>query len=274
VAQGARLGRLQELDEHPPLFPDALLERQLDRAGDRVDALDRRRELGGHRLCGIARETQEGLGIVELDLAVADLGHAALVGDDLPGECNRVGEQVAFVDRIEELRALELLRGHRIAADDHVDGHVEWHHPRQALRAACAGNQPELDLRQCDLRARRRHPVMAAERQLETPTHAYRMDGGDDRLGGAFDPADDGAEVRFGKRLGRVELADVGATGEGLARAGDDDRRDCRIGLRLAHAFHDAGAQLMAETVDRRIRQRDDRDAVLGGVLGLGHVSL
>ena len=45
-------------------------------------------------------------------------------------------------------------------------------------------------------------------------------------------------------------------------------------GFRLPQGFDDAGAQLMTEPVDRRIRQRDDRDAVLGAVLGLGHVCL
>jgi hypothetical protein len=57
--------------------------------------------------------------------------------------------------------AFELLGGDRVAADDHVDRHLQRNDARQSLRAAGTGHQPELDFRQGDLGTGHGHAVVA-----------------------------------------------------------------------------------------------------------------
>ncbi len=63
--------------------------------------------------------------------------------------------------------------------------------------------------------------------------------------------------------LGRAEFADIGAAGKPRSRADQNDGRNLRIGIRALHARHQCLAQFDAKTIDGRIVEREDGDAVL-----------
>ena len=66
---------------------------------------------------------------------------------------------------------------------------------------------------------------------------------------------------RLGQRLRRVELADVGAGRERLARADEHDRLDAPSAFARSTPATMRAAQRVAEAVDRRVVERDDGDA-------------
>ena len=69
-------------------------------------------------------------------------------------------------------------------------------HARQPLRAAGAGQDAELHLRQARSRRRGvRHPKVAAHRELQPAAHAGAADRGDDRLAARLDRADHRAQA-------------------------------------------------------------------------------
>jgi hypothetical protein len=253
VAQGLRLRRLHEVHEGLALDPHALVEGLGDGGGDGVDALQRRREVLRDGADGVAGELEETFRVRVVDLQVAHALQRPLLLHRLFGEGQRAGLQVALDELVEERRALQLLGGNDGPGNDHVERRLRPEQARQALRAAGAGQDAELHFRQRDLRAGHGDAVVAAERQLEAAAHAGAADGGDDRLGGRLDDADHGVEVRFGQRLGRIELADIGAAGEGLGAADQHDGLYGRVGHRFVEAGDEAAAQLVAEAVDRRV---------------------
>ena len=71
--------------------------------------------------------------------------------------------------------------------------------------------------------------------------------------------------------LGRAELADVGAAGEGLAGPGEHDRLDGGIGGGAVEPLYDAAPQLVPEAVDGRVVQSDHGDAGARRVSGQCH---
>jgi hypothetical protein len=209
MAKRARLGRLHQVQEQLALARHSLFERQLDRSLDRLDASRRRREVLRHRARRVQRELQEGLGVIMLDLQVAHLRQAELVGNRLAGKRNGRLDDVAVDDLIEKLRSLEFLGLHRRARDDHVGRHLERDDARQSLRAAGAGQDAELDLGQRDLRAGSGHAKMAAKRQLEAAAHRNAVDRRDDRLARPLDRiritvCSDGSASAFGELNSRM----------------------------------------------------------------------
>ena len=62
--------------------------------------------------------------------------------------------------------------------------------------------------------------------------------------------------------FGGAELADVGAAGESLARADDDDGADTGVSLGTADAGQQLAPQVKTEAVDGRIVQAQDGDRV------------
>ncbi len=120
----------------------------------------------GHRLHALLRELQEGfgLGMGHIEIAYTADG---LVRHGL-GECLRRAGEVILGDDIEQRGALECRRGHGGAGDDHVDRGLEPHETRKSLRAAGAGNQAELHFGEGDFGIRQCHPVVAAQRELES----------------------------------------------------------------------------------------------------------
>ena len=126
---------------------------------------------------------------------------------------------------------------------DRVAGEVEQQRapepdePRQALRAAAAGDEAELDLRLPELRVLRRDADVAAHRELEAAAEAEPVDRRDERRARRvhpraelLDPARRAALLRLRRRLAeRRELRDVRAGDEGaVARALEHDRAHAR----------------------------------------------
>ena len=112
--------------------------------------------------------------------------------------------------------------------------------------------------------------VVRTQRQLQAATHAHAVHGRDHRLGGVLDADDDGQQVGFLDRLGRAELADVRAARKRLAGTGQHDGLDRGVVLGLLQRFDDGLAGGQAQTVDRRVVQRDDGDVAVDLVLS-GH---
>ena len=91
----------------------------------------------------------------------------------------------------------------------------------QALRAAAAREQAQVDLRQADLRRGRGDPVVGAERDFEAAAQRGAVDGCDDGLGGIIQDGEDrGSRVLRGVA---AELGDVRAGDEGAAGADEHD---------------------------------------------------
>ena len=146
----------------------------------------------------------------------------------------------------------------RIAGQDHRHRLVEADEARQALGAAGAGDQAELDLGQAEPCARRRHPEMAAERDFEAAAERRAVHRGDHRLFARLDRRDHVERGRLSRRL--AELADVGAGNEGAPGADDDDRGGAGIRPRPRHRIDETGPQREAQRIDRRIVDGDDGD--------------
>jgi hypothetical protein len=211
-----------------------------------------------------------------VDRALAHPGQRPHVGNGF-GKGNGCRQQVGagIEHAVEQRCAGQFVGQDRRAGEDHVQRGFKAQHARQALRAARAWQQAQLDFGQRDLRAARRHPVVAAQRQLKAAAHAHAVDGRDNRLDRAFGDGDQGVQRRFGKGLGRIEFTDVGAAREHLAGARDDDRRDCRVGLGLPDARNKGSAGGQAKAIDGRVVQRDDGNAAVDLIVGahVGYVS-
>ena len=145
-------------------------------------------------------------------------------------ERQRARHQLAFDHLIEQCRLRQFFGGYRRAGNDHVQRHFQTEHTWQTLRTASARQDAKFDFGQRDLRARGSNPVMTAQCQLESTTHADRMDRCDDGLAGVFDHADQTMQRRLGKRARRIEFLDIGTARKGLAGTGNDDRLDLLIG--------------------------------------------
>src|SRR5690349_25034798 len=103
---------------------------------------------------------------------------------------------------------------------DHVERTLDADRAWQPLRAARAGQQPELHLRQRDLRIASCDAKVASERELESAAHADASDGGNDRLRACLYNADRRVERPLGFRLRRIALPDVrAARGSPISRA-------------------------------------------------------
>ena len=70
-----------------------------------------------------------------------------LLGDHLPREVERAGQQVALDDRIEDPRVAQFLRRDARAADDHLQRFLDSDDTRQPLGTARPGQDAELHLR-------------------------------------------------------------------------------------------------------------------------------
>ena len=92
---------------------------------------------------------------------------------------NRARHQVAFDDFVEQFlsgEARDKFALNGFARHDHVERSFNADHARQALRAACAGDQTELDFGQRDAGAGGGHAIVATERELEATAHGHAVD--------------------------------------------------------------------------------------------------
>ena len=177
----------------------------------------------------------------------------------------RAFQQIALRDFIDQPERLRLLGRNRVAAGHHLHRIRHRYDARQALRAAGAGQDAELDLGQAEQRLGRGDPVVAGERELEAAAEREAADRGDERLRHLVLAVVDVGQVGLDARA--VELLDVGAAGERLRRADEDHCLDRGILVGFLEVLHDRRAQRVGEAVDRRVVHADDGDAVAYCVL-------
>jgi hypothetical protein len=146
------------------------------------------------------------------------------------------------------------------------------HKPRQALRSASAGDDPQQHFGLPDLGAGYGHAIVARHGELQAAAQRRAVDGAHDRLGAIFDApqqrvyamraVDGNVAVRDG-----AEDLDIGAGDESVARADQHDGFDGRVGGGARDARVDAFGHAGAESVYGRIVYGDDGNVVLDGVL-------
>ena len=183
-----------------------------------------------------------------------------LGGHDAGDEPERVG--LAGVDRAPGQDQL-----HRLGL---ADG------PGQALRAAGARDDADLDLGLAELGVVAGHDHVAGHRQLAAATERVAADGRDERLADPPDAIPDVERAAGREALRRLvdELLDVGAGREGaLARPGDDDAPAGRVGV---EALEGRGEPLQERVVERvelgRPVERDERHVTSRLVLSRGAI--
>jgi hypothetical protein len=211
------------------------------------------------------------IGAPGLDRHLAQAAERPLLSDHALGEGDGFGQEIALDDRIDDTELQGLRRAHGIAGDDHLESGLEARDARQALDAAGAGDDADLDLGQAHLSARRGDPEVAAERHLEPAAERHAVDRRDHRLRARLQCRDGDTEARGLWRL--AELADVGACDEGLALADHDDCGNAGIGDGALDAVDHALPYRDAERVHRRVVDRENGDGALLGI-GDGHANL
>ena len=162
---------------------------------------------------------------------VAMAASGAMRGDRLGG-LQRLVEQVGGGDDPgDEARALGFLGAHHPAGQAHLHRLGLADRPGQALRAAHAGRDAELDLGLAEFGGVGGDDEVGHHRHLAAAAEREAGDRGDPRLAGRGDLLPAGEEVgavHVGEALG-LHFLDVGAGGEGLfAAAGEDEAAlDC-----------------------------------------------
>ena len=129
---------------------------------------------------------------------------------------------------------------------------------RQALRAAGARDDAELDFRQAAFRRRDGDAVMRRQRNFEPAAERRAVDRGDDRLRRVFHRVERLVEAGRGGRL--AEFGNVGAGDERPSVADDDDRLDGAVRFRRFDAAFEALADGLRQRVHWRGVDRNQRD--------------
>ncbi len=148
--------------------------------------------------------------------------------------------------------------------------------PRQPLRAFGSRHDPQVDLGQAEAGGRAGDTVVPRHRELEPAAERRAVDRHHHRLRAVLDERQELVEVR---RLGagpgrRLEVLEVGARDERLARPEHHERLDRRVRRKPPHGRGQLGGHVPAERVDRRIVDPDDGDrALLRNADSIGHVS-
>ena len=287
----AASGERRIFANHRELDPEREIDRQQqplvddlqDRARCRIvvislAAIDR---VGGrkrhHARLGIDRPTRQ----LEAVDVPGILGFAA--GLD-PIFC-RLDEFVRWHDRVDELHRLGALDTQLVTLEEELKRVRRLQHPRDARRAAGAGKQSDLDLRQAEpgLRILRRHAIVAGEAELEPTADRGAVDGGDPRFAAGLDAPIEQRELpalleKAFRRLllavlprectertrERLEQRQIGAGAERVFRRCNDDafhRGIARELLDEGRQFLDA---LARDHVHRAVRHvpGHERDAV------------
>ena len=173
------------------------------------------------------------------------------------------------MDAVDEPDAQGLLGVDEAAGEDQLLGHAQAADAGQPLRAAPAGDDPEVDLRLTELRAARRIADVARERELATAAEREAVQGRDRRLRhGLEQPSGLVTERPPLLRLAHVEPAhvlDVGTRDECLlAGARQDDRAGVIVAGELAEPFTKLRERGDVERVQRLLPvDGDDGDRAL-----------
>ena len=191
VAQRAAFGGEHEVGENLTLQNHAIVELFLGRGFNGFHALERRRQVFGHAFDHVAGELEVSIALRVLARQVFDQGHGRTIGVR-SGHFAGHG-QCFFGQAISRLGhgIKQLLAGQHgqhftldgFAADNHVQRRFHANHARQALCAARAGDQAQLDFGQSNGGARRSNAVVTAQSQLQAAAHGDRVDGRHNRLG-------------------------------------------------------------------------------------------
>jgi hypothetical protein len=174
---------------------------------------------------------------------------------------------------VHEPGLLRLLRADVLAGEDHVERHLQADNAWQPLRAADAGNEPELRLRKCEhcLGMIGRDAIPAREGEFESATHAGAVNGTDERNAKPLHSLE--PLLAFGTRALRhlggrkgQELVDVGAGDERVLLSADQHHTpDAHVALEGVEDLVELADDAVRELVDRLAAQvkGDDRDAVV-----------
>ncbi|MCY1242866.1 hypothetical protein D9M72_558580 [compost metagenome] len=111
---------------------------------------------------------------------------------------------------------------------------------------------------------------MATHRELQPAAHHHAVDRGHHRLLAGLHLRNHVHELGRCRRLGPVELADVGTAAEGPAAPCQHDREHCGIGLGAPDSLGDEAPIGQPEAVDGRVVHGQNGDAVAHFVAG-GH---
>ena len=239
VPKRTRFRRLCKLNEQLPLVTQAVVERHRDGRRHCIDAFEGGGKAAGHGADGVAGKLKQSICIRIVDDDVAHARQRALSDTGARSECQSALQQIAVDDGVEQCRVAKAFARHARAGNDHVQRGFDTDRAREPLRASCARQQTQPDLRECDLRVRHGDAEVAAECQLQSAAHAAAADRRDDGLFAGLGNGDDGGQRRFGARLWRGEFADVCATREQASGAGQNNRDDRRVGLGAIDPFDD-----------------------------------
>ena len=178
-------------------------------------------------------------------------------------------------DLVHEAHLLRRGRADLIALEQHLQRVRRWHEPRDALRAAGAGKEADLDLRQSDARLVRigDDAIVASQRQFETAAHAHAVDRGGHRFAAGLKatvderqllrPVDEGAHcgvLAFGLGATRVFLAcrlehrQVCARREALLARGEDGAFDRLVACDLVDDLAELADDFGVDHVHRTAR--------------------
>ncbi|MCY1441367.1 hypothetical protein D9M71_576800 [compost metagenome] len=162
--------------------------------------------------------------------------------------------------------ALGLAGRHHASGQAHLHGLGPADGTGQALGAADPRQHAEGDFRQAETGVVGGVYEVAHQRQLAAAAQRVAGDRGDDRLAPRGDAVGLGevvVVVDLRKLLVR-QFLDVRAGGEGLARTGEDDAADLRIGLQAVEHLVEFADQLRVERIQRLgAVQGDQGDALL-----------
>src|SRR5918995_3039370 len=173
------------------------------------------------------------------------------------------------MDRIDQADAIRLVGMHLESRVDHLRRETWTDEPRQPLRAAPAGWNPQADFRLREARVLRGEANIAGDSQLATTTKCVAVDRGDHRLRQTLDGAGERLSLATEcQALCRSEidhLLDIGARGErAIPGSCQDDDPDRAILTERVERSPQEVELLGVERVERLWAvHRDDRDAVV-----------
>ncbi len=173
------------------------------------------------------------------------------------------GANVAVDDRIGETGHLTCVDGARPAVEHHGQRCIETDQPRQALRPAGAGQQTKIDFGQSDPRTACRDAIVASGCELAPTAQRAAVERGDDGLARVGEALNDVGQMRRLRR--QVELADIRAGAEALARACEHDRTHGLVGDCTVERRDESDAHVFRQRVDGRMVDRDQRDGAVSG---------
>ncbi len=221
----------------------------------------------GARVRRAKRRKQVRLGYGELVLARPRQGRQRLAAGEPPRPLHRRPHRVRG-DRVDQADG-QGTRGRKLSpGGEGLEGCGGAGQTREALCAAAAGNEAQLDFRQSDPRLGRGDASVAGQRQLEAAPERGALDGCHDRLAERFHLRLQLEQDRTVKRRPRGDLVDIGAGREAGTRAAQHDGHDGRIVRCAPQPRFKSGTHPQIERVDRWVVDLEQRDVAVAAVMG------